>query len=292
LHRQDTGAQGRNRVKVFKAARGPQLFLDETSVLDIGGCIVNDVDVAPGRAIPDDGDPRIDHSLEGFLFTCGPDHIRHPEPIPGDKSGRKFPLHGSYSSHPAEILFWDHVGDDVECKARVNVDTADGGHALLERHWRINGATGEVCLSDRLTNTGNSPFAKVHMYHMNLGAWLFDDHVRLSGRMLEEGGFGWRFGEEPGGVFCVPAKADGEAWAELLLGPIAALGGVTLKVRFRTDTLPYLQVWRNQQAPAHVLGIEPVSHRWVGRDELQASGELSMLNPGESVDYGLRFAFA
>lgn len=278
-------------MKAFKAALGPKLFLDETSVLDIGGCIVNGIDVAPGRAIPDDGDPRIDHSLEGFLFTCGPDHIRHPEPIPGDASGRKFPLHGSYSSHPAEILFWDHVGDDAECKARVKVLTADGGEALLDRHYRIHGATGEVSLQDRVTNTGSTPFAKVHMYHMNLGAVLFDDQVHLTGDMLENGGFAWRFGEEPGGVFCVPAAATGKDWAQLVLGPIAALGGVSLRVRFRTDTLPFLQVWRNQQAPAHVLGIEPVSHRWVDRAELEAHGELQMLNPGESVEYGLRFAF-
>nr|WP_252192994.1 DUF4432 family protein [Rhizobium sp. CSW-27] len=268
------------------------MFLDETSVLDIGGCIFNGTDIAPGRAIPDDGDPRIDHSLEGFLFTCGPDHIRHPEPIPGDAAGRRFPLHGSYSGHPAEILFWDLQGEDAECKARVPVKTADGGEALLERHWRISGDTGEVCLTDRLTNVGRLPFAKVHMYHMNIGAWLFDQHVRLSGKMLEGGGFPWNFGEEPGGVFCVPARVEGEEWAEVALGPIASLGGVTLKVKFRTDTLPYLQIWRNQQAPAHVLGIEPVSHRWVGREELAASGELHMLKPGESAEYGLRFCFA
>lgn len=279
-------------MKVFKAARGPVLHLDETSVFDVGSCLVNDIDVAPGRAIPDDGDPRIDHSLEGFLFTCGPDHIRHPEPIEGDPAGRNFPLHGSYSSHPAEIVFWDHVGDDAECKALVRVATADGGEALLERHWRINGVSGEVCLADRVTNSGRIPFAKVHMYHMNLGAWLFDEHVQLSGPMLENGGFGWRFGEEPGGVFCVPARAEGEEWAEIALGPIAALGGLTLKVHFRTDTLPYLQIWRNQASPAHVLGIEPVCHRWVERSELKASGELHMLSPGESVEYALRFSFA
>jgi Domain of unknown function (DUF4432) len=262
-------------VKAFVAARGPKLFLDESSVLDIGSCIVNGTDVAPGRAIPDDGDPRIDHSLEGFLFTCGPDHIRHPEPIDGNAEGRKYPLHGSYSGNPAEILFWDAQGEDAECKARVSVKTADGGLALLERHVRSDGETGEVCLSDRVTNVGTTPFAKVHMYHM-----------------LEGGGFPWNFGEEPGGVFCVPAAVAGEEWAEVRLGPIASLSGATLKVRFRTDTLPYLQVWRNQQAPAHVLGIEPVSHRWVGRDELKASGELQMLSPGESADYGLRFSFA
>lgn len=278
-------------MKAFSTGEGPKLFLDPTSVLDIGSCIVNGVDVAPGRAIPDDGDPRIDHSLEGFLFTCGPDHIRHPDLIEGRTDGKKYPLHGSFSAHPAEILFWDAQGDDAECHAKVSVTLVDGGSATLERHWRIDGRTGEVSLKDRVTNTGTTPFARVHMYHMNLGAWLFDDGVRLGGKMFEGGGFPWSFGEEPGSVFCVPAEQEGEEWAEVTLGPIAALDGRTLHVKFKTDTLPHLQMWRNQKAPAHVLGIEPVSHRLAERSELAKSGELQMVRPGESTDYALRFAF-
>ena len=278
-------------MKAFSAAAGPRLFLDESSVLDIGSCFVGDVDLAPGRAIPDDGDSPIDHSLEGLLFTCGPDHIRHPEPIPGRKDGKKYPLHGSFSSHPAELVFWDVQEGGAECRATVPVMLADGGKALLERHWRMDGETGETCLTDKVTNTGPKPFPPLHMYHMNIGAWLFDGDVRLTGLMLENGGMPWNFGEDPGGVFCVPAGREDAAWAEVTLGPIAAIGGASLQVRFRTDTLPYLQVWRNQQAPAHVLGIEPVSHRWVSRQELAEKGELSMLKPGESVEYGLRFSF-
>jgi hypothetical protein len=278
-------------MKSFSAALGPRLMLDETSVLDIGSCLVNDIDIAPGRAIPDDGDPRIDHSLEGFLFTCGPDHIRHPEAIEGHARAGNYPLHGSFSSHPAEIVFWDVQGGDAECRAQVPIDTAAGGRALLERHWRIDGATGEVHLQDKLTNTGKTRMARVHMYHMNIGAWLFDDAVHLAGHMLENKRMPWDFGPEPGSVFCVPARREGETWAAFALGPIAALGGATLKVWFKTDTLPYLQLWRNQAAPAHVLGIEPVSHRLASRKELNDSGELQWLLPGESADYALRFGF-
>lgn len=278
-------------MKLFTAGRGPVIHLDPSSVLDIGSCIVNGTDIAPGRAIPDDGDSRIDHSLEGFLFTCGPDHIRHPVPIEGDAEGRKYPLHGSFSAHPAEILFWDAQGGDAECTARIAVKTADGGSVVLDRHWRMNGETGEVCLSDKVTNVGEKPIAKVHMYHMNIGAWLFDDNVKLTGAMLNGGGFAWNFGDDPGGVFCVPAHVEGEDWAEVALGPIASLGGATLRVKFLTKTLPYLQIWRNQKAPAHVLGIEPVSHRLASREELKQSGELEMLKPGESADYALRFSF-
>lgn len=274
----------------FKAKSGPVLALDETSVLDIGACIVNGVDLAPGRAIPDDGDPRIDHSLQGFLFTCGPDHIRHPEPIGQGHPGR-YPLHGSFSSHPAEILTSVTDSGNAQCTALVPVKLADGGTARLERTWRIDGDSGEVFLADRVTNTGDTPFAAMLMYHMNIGARLFDEAVRLEGAMLEGGGFPWTFGGADGGIFCVPATAGDDGFAELRLGPIAAIGGLSLRVRFRTDTLPFLQVWRNQQAPAHVLGIEPVSHRWTGRTQLAERGELDLLAPGEARDYALSFAF-
>ena len=272
----------------FKGRKGPALTLDEGSVLDIGACVVNGIDLSPGRAIPDDGDPRIDHSLEGFLFTCGPDHIRHPEPVEG-RPGTRYPLHGSFSSHPARDVVLSGEGDDTECRATVDVALADGGSARLERCWRINGATGEVSLADTVTNTGTTAFPAFLMYHMNLGATHFDDGVRLEGAMLDGGGFPWAFGEGDGGVFCVPAGKGG--WAEVRLGPIAAIGGRTLVVRFRTDTLPFLQVWRNQAAPAHVLGIEPVSHRWEPRAKLSELGELVDLAPGESREYGLSFAF-
>jgi hypothetical protein len=278
-------------MRDIQLGKSPVIHLDETSVLDIGSCIVEGINIAPGRAIPDDGDPRIDHSLEGFLFTCGPDHIRHPQPIEGDATGRKYPLHGSFSSHPAEITAWNVGEKKARIAADIPVRLATGGTALLQRVWMIDGATGEVALDDTITNTSDTVQPVFLMYHMNVGARLFDDKVQLEGDMLEGGGFNWRFGEEPGSVFCVPATSN-EAWATLRLGPMSSLGGKSLTVQFRTDTLPYLQMWRNQNAPADVLGIEPVSHRWVSRAELAESGEFNILQPGETRSYGLRFHIA
>lgn len=276
----------------FYAGKGPKLTLDPGSVLDIGECWVEGVDLSPHRAIPDDGDPRIDHSLEGFLFTCGPDHIRHPEAIEGRDDGRNYPLHGSFSAHPAKVLVTTTAENgDAVCDAEIPVTLANDGTAVLTRRWRIDAATGAVYLNDRVTNTGTTAFPAFLMYHMNLGAKHFDDGVQLSGTMLENGGFPWAFGEGDGGVFCVPAKRGDEEWAEVSLGPIAAIGGRSLKVSFLTDTLPHLQVWRNQTSPAHILGIEPVSHPWLSRAELAEHGEFTWLQPGESRDYALRFAF-
>lgn len=272
---------------LFSGPKGPRLVLDENSVFDIGACIVDGVDLAPGLAIPDDGDPRIDHSLEGFLFTCGPDHIRHREPIAG--TDRHYPLHGSFSANAAHSIEMMVEGEDLVARAVIDVALAAGGYAQLRRQWRLKSESGEVQLADSVVNVGDTAFPTFLMYHMNLGAKHFDAGTRMEGAMLEGGDLPWAFGEGDGGIFCVPAGHGG--WAEIRLGPMEAIGGKRLKVRFRTDTLPYLQAWRNQRLPAHVLGIEPVSHRWVGRRELEAAGEFDVLQPGESRDYGLAFSF-
>lgn len=278
-------------MREFSSGTTPVLFLDESSMFDIGSCFVRGVDVAPGRAIPDDGDPRIDHSLEGFLFTCGPDHIRHPEPIDTSDPSRKFPLHGSYSGHRATITHTQHSGNDLYLEAEVPIFRADGVSNLLERQYHFDGTSGAITLRDVIINTSSTAVPVFHMYHMNLAASLFDDDVRLEGDMFEGGGFPWRFGAEPGGVFCVPADVDGYDWAHVRLGPIKALQGRSLSVSFRSDTLPYLQIWRNQSAPANVIGIEPVSHPWVSRQQLQEDGAFNLLQPGESRSFELRFAF-
>lgn len=275
----------------FAAARGPKLGLDESSVMDIGSCIVDGHDLAPGSAVPDDGDARISHSVQGFLFTCGPDHIRHPSPMGEAFSGRRYPLHGSFSSHAARVLWTRFEQGNAECRVEVDVVTAEGRRALLERHWAIDGATGEVRLRDRLINSSDEAVPVFLMYHMNIGGKWFDDATRLGGRMLDQGGFPWRFGDEPGGIFCVPSPATEGPWAELSLGPIAAIGGKTLRVRYLAETLPYLQIWRNQRLPVDVLGIEPVSHRWEPRDVLEKAGEFNILQPGESREFALSFAF-
>lgn len=275
----------------FSAARGPKLSLDDGSVLDIGACVVDGHDLAPGAAVPDDGDARISHSVQGFLFTCGPDHIRHPAPMGDAFADRRYPLHGSFSSNPARVLWTRFENGHAECQAEIDLVTAEGRTARLERHWAIDGMTGEVHLRDRVVNTGDEAMPVFLMYHMNIGGKWLGEATELRGAMLEGGGFPWTFGEPTGGIFCVPAEATNERWAEINLGPIEAIGSKTLRVRFAAETLPYLQIWRNQRLPVDVVGIEPVSHRWEPRDVLEAAGEFNILQPGEGRDFALSFAF-
>jgi hypothetical protein len=275
----------------FQTGTGPAIELDVGSALDIGSLKVDGVELSPGTAVPDDGDPRILHAVGGFLFTCGPDHIRHPEPIDGD-TGRKYPLHGSLSGNRATAVAEHLTRDCHEIRAVIPVTMAQGGSAELHRLWRMHSATGEVMLEDSLVNTGTAAFAPMLMYHMNIGAHLFDTGTMVSGGMIEGGQTPWTFGEGDGHVFCVPAEPEpGDEFACVVLGPIAGIGGKSLHVRFATDTIPYLQMWRNQKAPAHVLGIEPASHPWKTRAELTELGLMTLLDPGEALVYRLSFSF-
>lgn len=266
------------------------IALDPRSALDLREAIFRGINLAPGSAIPSDGDPRIDRALPGFMFTCGPDHIRHPEAIEGAADGKRYPLHGSLSSHPAKDILFEEDEGEVVCSARVPVALANGERAELKRRWRADRNTGRITLDDVVTNTGSRPWPPVAMYHVNFNTRLFDESTRLIGAMLDGGSLPWRFGEGGTQIFCVSAAETAQdGWADIAIGPMASLGGRSLHLRFRVDTLPYLQVWRNQSPGCHVLGLEPASQRLAGRRELIASGELKDFAPGESVDYALSF---
>jgi hypothetical protein len=269
--------------------KGLRFELDEASALDIGSCRVDGVEIAPGNAVPDDGDPRILHAVSGFLFTCGPDHIRHPEPVT-NSPGKRYPLHGSMSGNRPEIVSDEEKHGTRIVVAKVAVAMAQGGEAEILRRWQVYLASGEVAVEDRITNIGSDPFPPMLMYHMNIGAHLFDGETRLKGASFEKGGIGWRFGEGDGHVFCVPAVAE-EGRAHVALGPIRAIGGKSLHVWFATDTIPHLQMWRNEAGHCNVVGIEPVSHPWKSRAELETMGLMEVLAPGQSRLYRLGFAF-
>jgi hypothetical protein len=279
---------GKERTMRFGDER-IEIVLDEASALDIGSLRIDGVEIAPGDAVPDDGDPRILHAVAGFLFTCGPDHIRHPEPL-GDGGGGRYPLHGSLCGSRPEILSDKRSPAGREVEARIRVAMAQGGEADLLRTWRFDEASGDIRLEDRLINIGRMPFPPMLMYHMNIGAYLFDKRTVLSGASFEDGEIDWRFGEGDGKVFCVPAQAEA-GMAGVRLGPVAAIGGRSLHIRFSTTTLPYLQMWRNQAGHCNVLGIEPASHPWKKRSELEALGLMEQLAPGAIRGYRLSFAF-
>jgi Domain of unknown function (DUF4432) len=267
-----------------------ELELDELSALDVLSATARGVDLAPGGAVPDDGDPRIFRAVHGFLFTCGPDHIRHPEPVE-NADGLFFPLHGSMSGNSAVITgkSANETGQSVE--ARIKVALADGGIAEILRLWHFDAATGAFTLEDTVQNVGSSPFAPMMMYHMNVGARHFDNDTGFSGASFPEGRIGWRFGDGEGAVICSPAMLDDAGKAHVSLGPIPGAEGGALDVWFDADAMPHLQMWRNEAGHCNVIGIEPASHPLKKRTELTQNGLMPALHPGDARHFRLGFRF-
>ncbi|MDB5526381.1 MAG: hypothetical protein JWM58_4144 [Rhizobium sp.] len=263
--------------------------LDEESALDIGSMKVDGVEMAPGDAVPDDGDPRILRAVGGFLFTCGPDHIRHPEPVE-TMPAKLYPLHGSMSGTKPHITGETKTADFHEVTASIKVTVAQGGEAEIVRSWRFDLVTGDVSLEDRLINIGKSAFPPMLMYHMNINTHLFDDRTTLAGPSFEGGNIHWRIGDGDGHVFCNPAVAEDDK-VTVRLGAIEAIGGKSLNVWYGADSIPHLQMWRNEAGHCNVLGIEPVTHPWKKRHELDAMGLMSPLAAGAFRIYRMGFAF-
>lgn len=257
------------------------ILLDRQSALDVGAFVVDGIDLSPGTAIPSDGDPRIDHALKGFLFTCGPEHIRHPEKI--EDGAGTYPLHGSLAGTP--VVESRMAGSDG-CTGVIELDLAGGGRARLERRWSVD--AGAVHLYDRLTNIGAKAFSPMMMYHINLGGRLMAAETTISADAFAGEPRAWQFGEGESAHFCLPAKGN-DGWSDVALGPFPALSGRSLQVRFAAATLPYLQMWRCQRGAADVISIEPVSHRIAKRPDLTAAGEMPPLQPSASISYELTF---
>jgi hypothetical protein len=179
------------------------VLLDPSSALDVAAMVIDGVDLSPGASVPSDGDPRIDHALRGFLFTCGPEHIRHPEPLGAGTRGM-YPLHGSLAGtkvEPATMNATDHA-----CAATFDVALADGGLARLSRRWSIDPETMVIRLEDLIENVGDRPFAPMWMYHVNIAGRHLNDWTRLSGDMMPETSLAWRFGSGDSAHVCLPVK--------------------------------------------------------------------------------------
>lgn len=264
------------------------VLLDRQSALDIAAFTVGGIDLSPGLAIPAGDDARINRALAGFLFTCGPEHIRHPEPVSGEEAGGTYPLHGSLCGTPVLSTTMADEGADGGCAAVTEVALADGGRARIDRHWSMGDGADGLCLTDRVSNIGGQDFGPMQMYHINISGRLCSPSTVLSGAMLEGGVLPWRFGDGERALICVDASATAiDGWASVTLGPLVGPEGVMLEVRFRTDTLPFLQVWRCQRGDADLISIEPASHRLALRAELEAGGELPAMAPGGDITYAL-----
>jgi hypothetical protein len=238
----------------------------------------------------------------GLLTTCGLTYFGDPGPDEGGELG----LHGRYTGLPAvrvrDLSRWEGEEYLLEVAGTVEEASLFGDKLRLERSVSSRLGARSLTVRDRVENFGRKPAPFTILYHVNAGFPLLSADSELecgsvavepydeaSAAHLAE----VRRFAAPDPDFVAPgldylhtmgADADGRAWAALVnrgLHPRGGPAGLGLALRFRADTLPFLNEWKMLADGDYVAGVEPANTKVVGRAALRREGRLPMLQPGE-----------
>lgn len=248
----------------------------------------------------EDGGAGMLRSLDGFMVTCGLDHVRGPAEGSAAHFGprrptQRYPLHGRIAQTPAKLLGQGEVweGDDCTlwCEAELRQTMLYGEVLALRRRIAVPLGGTSIVIEDRIQNLGFRLTPFVQLYHLNFGFPLLDREAEVY------------LPDAPGlaSVLRGPAAAPEDAGDELYEAPPASggtrragilnrslAGGIGVALDWDATSLPHLQIWRNMAPGMQVLAIEPATNEAMKRDVLEAAGAIRYLAPGETVEHRLR----
>jgi hypothetical protein len=208
----------------------------------------------------------------GLVTTCGLSNVGAASEGHGQ--------HGTYTARAAADLQVERTTSEVTATATV-VDEP----FTLSRRVVTSVGQGLVRIDDRVANDSDWTAAAPLLYHVNLGAPLWDEDAYLETDAQEvvprddASAAGLPTWDEP------PAPADGApervfehvgaSWARLTNPRL----GVELTVR---SSLPRLWQWVDPASGTYALGIEPANCSVLGREHDIATGRMPFLDPGEA----------
>jgi hypothetical protein len=208
----------------------------------------------------------------GLVTTCGLSNVG----APSDGHG----LHGTYSHRSAAALEVERGDQTLAVTAVI-----DDPPFRVERRVSSALGVGLLRIDDVVVNASEWTAAAPLLYHVNLGAPLWDDGAWLETDATEvvprdEDAAVWVEAwdlppapaeEAPERVF----EHEGATWARLT----SPDGGVELTIR---SSLPRLWQWVHPAAGTYALGIEPANCSVLGRKVDVEAGRMPLLDPGEA----------
>ena len=248
------------------------------------------------------GDPSGLGWLEGFdetVVRCGLESNGAPEF--SDDGRLLFPLHGRIANQPAREVVLEFDPRAGRLRLSGIVDEARFLFRALEMTSTILIESGDsrVKLIDRVTNRSARETTIQLLYHINFGVPILEDGARAvipAARVVPrdaraaEGIETWdRYGPPTAGfaeqVYFVQAVPDSSGFGHALLADRAGTRGA--HVRFRTDTLPFLTLWKNTAAlqDGYVTGLEPATNFPNPRSFERRHGRDVTLPPGGTVEF-------
>lgn len=242
----------------------------------------------------------------GLLTTCGMEHAlfmaedtaaHYHYPA---KETERFGLHGRVSYLPATLTGYGARWDGDECtlwaEGEIVQAAVFGENLILRRRVEAQVGADHLTIHDEVTNAGWNPTPHMYLYHVNVGFPALDNGSELlipaenPSPRGDHSVEGYRAFHGPAESYVeqvtehdVRAEADGSV-------PVAVVNrnaGFGAYEVFNRNQLPRHFIWRMLGQGAYVVGIEPSTNRTSGRIPARASGELIILNPGETRIYDL-----
>jgi len=229
----------------------------------------------------------------GFLYTAGLSNVG----LGCEDKGFYHNTHGNVKNLPAENVCSETLWNGDDCKLRIAGDIRDaaffGRNLLLHREITANVGEKRLFIDDTIENQGFAPEQIMLLYHMNLGFPLLDEgteiiaplkecepmseHTKLDKDFLkmtapvdnnEEYLYALKLFSDEQGFTCCCAYNN-----ELELG---------LYVRFNSEILRYLMLWKNMSSGDYALGMLPSTCKPIGREADRSSGDAKYLAPFDS----------
>lgn len=236
---------------------------------------------------PPSGEEWLDAFGGGLLATCGLRNVGWPSEGVG--------LHGVFSHQRARVVEVDRRRDETGVVALVRAVVRDASHARwhleVERTISTRVREGLVDVHDITRNRGAEAEPAPLLYHVNVGAPLWDDGARLevpnSREVLPDPAAAavpdsWPVPPTPARTpergFEHVVEPDGDGWAAARV--VNERLGLELTVRWDASTLPRFNQWVQPVPGVYALGLEPANCSVQGRAHDRAEGRLPMLEPG------------
>jgi Domain of unknown function (DUF4432) len=216
----------------------------------------------------------IDAWQGGLITTCGLSNV--------GAASEGWGLHGTYTSRAATDVTTERTDAGV-----VVTGTIIDPPFTLERRVTTAVGAGSLRIEDRVTNTSEWTVAAPMLYHVNVGAPLWDtgayletdaDHVEPRDDDAAAGLETWD--EAPDAVDGAAERVFehvGASWARLTNARLE----IELTVR---SSMPRMWQWVHPASGTYALGIEPANCSVLGRVFDIDAGRMPLLDPAETRD--------
>lgn len=235
-------------------------------------------------------------NFDGFLVTCGLDHIGGARRDNADRYIHKHrkqvfnPLHGRISSQRATIsgygIDWNTDAPTIWAEGVVRQSSVFGENIVLRRRIAVEVFGQTIHIDDVVENRGFRPTPHAILYHLNFGYPFLDQATEISGDLscdisLAFNGEDKRPRDNFVDYYQEAPIASNLSTASVELCNTTLLGGTHARLSFPRKALPSFGIWRAFQSGVYAVALEP-ARRF---DPDGTSDDSITLGAGETAEY-------